>query len=66
MTWTVVVMALGLVAVFEGLVLALAPNRMEELLAFISSLSLESRRNLGLGIIALGVGVIWLATRLAG
>ena len=50
--------ALGLVAIIEGMVLALAPLRYEELLAFLRSLSPEARRLLGLTAIALG-GVLW-------
>lgn len=57
--------ALGLAIVIEGLVLALAPLRYEELLAFLRSLSPEARRLLGLTAIALG-GVFWSLAGLAG
>jgi uncharacterized protein YjeT (DUF2065 family) len=50
--------ALGLAIVIEGLVLALAPLRYEELLAFLRSLSREARMLLGLTAIALG-GVLF-------
>jgi len=56
-----VLLGLGLVLVFEGLVLALLPNRLEELIRFISELSVESRRAYGLGAIAIGVLLVWLA-----
>lgn len=53
--------AIGLVLVVEGLVLALAPARIEDVLAFLRGLSVETRRNLGLGFVAAGVVVIGLA-----
>lgn len=56
------VMALGLVLVIEGLVLALAPSRVEDVLEFLQRLSLDTRRHIGLGFLAAGVVVIWLAT----
>ena len=51
----------GLVLVFEGLVLALAPKRLEEALQFLMSIPPETRRVLGLGALAGGVLLIWLA-----
>ena len=59
MTW--IILALGLVLVVEGLALALAPSRMEEVLRLIASLGQDRRRMLGLICIALGVLLIWLA-----
>ncbi|MDE3078868.1 MAG: DUF2065 family protein [Paracoccaceae bacterium] len=55
---------IGAVLAFEGLVLALMPGRLEEVLAFLSRLPVERRRGLGLGALALGVVVIWLARRM--
>ncbi|MBZ4023235.1 hypothetical protein CKO11_12280 [Rhodobacter sp. TJ_12] len=52
--------ALGLVLVIEGLALALAPSRMEELVAFLASLRPETRRRIGLGAVAAGVGIVAL------
>jgi len=52
---------LGLVAVIEGLVLALAPLRFEELLKTFQEMPVQTRRTLGLGMVALGVFVVWLA-----
>ena len=60
---SVIVLALGLVLVAEGLAFALAPSRMVDLVALIASLTPERRRALGLGALALGVGLIWLARR---
>lgn len=54
-------LGLGLVLVFEGLVLALLPNRLEDLIQMISNMPLETRRALGLGAVALGTLIIWLA-----
>ncbi len=52
---------LGLVAVIEGLVLALAPLRFEDVLEALRRLDVATRRNLGLLAIAIGVFVIWIA-----
>ena len=51
----------GLVAVIEGLVLALAPLRFEDVLEALRRMDVSTRRSLGLLIMALGVVVIWLA-----
>lgn len=56
-----VVLALGLVLAIEGLVLALAPRRIEDAMRFLASLGLDQRRMLGLGALALGVLLVWLA-----
>jgi uncharacterized protein len=52
---------LGIVLAFEGLVLALAPKRIEEAMALFARLSVETRRGIGLGALALGVLLIALA-----
>lgn len=56
-----VLLGIGLVLVFEGLILALLPNRLEELIQLISDMPLETRRTIGLGAIAIGVLLVWLA-----
>ena len=56
-----VILALGLVLAIEGLVLALAPRRIEDAMRFLASLGLDQRRMLGLGALALGVLLVWLA-----
>ena len=56
-----ILFAIGLVLAIEGLVLALAPSRIEEMLAMLQSLSIEARRYLGLASLAAGVALIWLA-----
>ena len=54
-------LALGLVLAIEGLVLALAPRRVEDALRMIASISLDQRRMIGLGALALGVLIVWFA-----
>ena len=54
-------LALGLVLVIEGLVYALAPSLVENLLEALKEMSLQTRRNFGLVAVALGVGLVWLA-----
>ncbi|PHQ95788.1 MAG: DUF2065 domain-containing protein [Marinosulfonomonas sp.] len=56
-----ILLALGLVLVIEGLVYALAPSLVERLLEALQEMSLEVRRRFGLGAVALGVGLVWLA-----
>ncbi|MDA9534382.1 DUF2065 domain-containing protein [Amylibacter sp.] len=51
--------AIGLVAVIEGLVLVLAPSRFEDIIRALVSMSLETRRNLGLIFVVLGLVIIW-------
>jgi uncharacterized protein YjeT (DUF2065 family) len=55
-----ILLGLGLVLVFEGLVLALLPNRLEELIRMLDEIPLETRRVIGLGAVALGVFLVWL------
>ncbi|MEL7106127.1 MAG: DUF2065 domain-containing protein [Pseudomonadota bacterium] len=57
----ILLLGLGLVLVIEGLVFALAPGRLEELLAAMSQMPIETRRVLGLAAVAGGVLLIWLA-----
>lgn len=60
-----VLLGLGLVLVFEGLVLALLPGRLEDLIKMISDLSVESRRAYGLAAVALGILLVWLGQSLS-
>lgn len=50
----VVLLALGLVAILEGLALALAPDRLEDILRTIANMSPETRRLIGLLAITAG------------
>ena len=61
---TEILLALGLVLAVEGLVLALAPSRLEQVLALLASLGRDRRRLVGLVSVALGTGLIWLARHL--
>jgi uncharacterized protein len=52
---------LGLVAIVEGLVLALAPGQLREALEAIARLDPERRRLIGLLAVTLGIALVWLA-----
>ncbi len=58
---SLLVLAIGLVLVVEGLALALAPRRMEDALRALAALSQDQRRAIGLAALALGVFLVWLA-----
>lgn len=58
------ILALGLVFVVEGLVLALAPSRIEDLLRHLASIGAEGRRLLGLAALAGGTVLVWVALAL--
>jgi len=60
---TLLLLGLGLVFVVEGLVLALAPLRIEAVVQFLMTLSKDQRRTLGLAAVALGTGLVLLAQR---
>lgn len=53
-------LGLGLVLVFEGLVMALLPRRLDELVKMLADMPIETRRSLGLAAMALGILLIWL------
>ncbi|MFV2053443.1 DUF2065 domain-containing protein [Aliiroseovarius sp. YM-037] len=59
-------LGLGLVFAVEGLVLALAPSRIEDILETLRLMSIERRRMIGLFAIAAGVAIIWLAKAVLG
>ncbi len=56
---SILLLGLGLVLVFEGLVFALAPSRLEELIRLIAETPIETRRAIGLVAVALGVLLVW-------
>ena len=62
MSW--ILLALGLVLIVEGLVFALAPSRLEELIELIARLPLETRRLIGLLALTLGAMLVWAARAL--
>jgi uncharacterized protein len=57
-------LALAFVLIVEGLVLALAPSRVEQALALLASLDVSARRLLGLLALVMGVSVLALARAL--
>ena len=59
-----ILQAIGLVLVVEGLVYALAPHLIEDLLRALRDMPVETRRLVGLGAMALGVAFLWLASSL--
>ncbi len=61
-----IVLALGLVAVIEGLILVVAPRRMEDALRTLTRLPVDVRRYLGLLAMAIGVLVVWVARSFLG
>jgi uncharacterized protein YjeT (DUF2065 family) len=62
MSW--LLLAIGLVLIVEGLAIALAPSRIEEVIVFIARLSRDRRRVLGLAALAAGVALTALARQL--
>jgi|TARA_B100001093_G_scaffold351456_1_gene335944 uncharacterized protein YjeT (DUF2065 family) len=60
----VALLAIGLVLIVEGLVYALAPSLIEDLLDRLRTLPLEARRMMGLAALAVGVLLVWLAKTL--
>jgi len=58
------ILALGLVFVIEGLVYALAPWLVEDLLEHMRNMPLDTRRRLGLLAVACGVLLVWIARNL--
>ncbi len=55
---------LGFALVLEGLVYALAPHLVEDLLAALRALPPETRRLLGLVAISIGAVFLWVASAL--
>jgi uncharacterized protein YjeT (DUF2065 family) len=62
MSW--ILLAIGLVLVVEGLVFALAPSRLEDIVRLIAAIPAETRRLIGLVAVGAGVVLIWLARAL--
>lgn len=55
-----IVAVLGIVLVFEGLVFALLPGRLDDLAALLARIPLDTRRLIGLTAVALGVVLLWI------
>ena len=60
----VALLAIGLVLIIEGLVYALAPHIVEDLLEALRQMPPEARRLLGLVAMAIGVLLVWIAKSL--
>ncbi len=58
-------LGIGLVFVLEGLVLALAPSRIDEILRMLAEMPVETRRLVGLLAITSGLLFLWLANWLS-
>ncbi|PID36583.1 MAG: hypothetical protein CR993_04340 [Rhodobacterales bacterium] len=58
---SLVLLGIGLVLVIEGLVFALAPSRLEDLVRAFAALSRDQRRLIGLIAIALGTFLVWIS-----
>lgn len=56
--------AIGLVLVVEGLAWVLAPRALEQMLAALRDLPVETRRLMGLTALAVGVLLLWIANAL--
>ena len=56
-----ILLGLGLVLIIEGLVFALAPSRLDELVQMMAEMSRDRRRALGLGALALGLVLVWIS-----
>lgn len=62
MSW--LILGIGMVLVVEGLAIALAPSRLEDLIEFLQKIPLDTRRVMGLSAIAAGVVLVWIARSL--
>lgn len=61
MQWSDLFAGLGLAAVIEGTLYALAPEATKRALADFFALPVEARRLIGLCIAAMGVVIVWMA-----
>ncbi len=58
---SVLLLALGLVMIFEGLVYALAPSLLERMLEMLRQMPTEAVRQIGGIVVVAGVAFVWLA-----
>lgn len=59
-------LGLGLCLVIEGAAIMALPRRLEDLLEILARSPVETRRRIGLGMVAAGVVLVWLVQRGAG
>ncbi len=64
MTISTLVLALGLVMIFEGLVFALAPRRIEDILRLLAAMPVETRRMIGFLALVIGALLVTAAQML--
>ncbi len=60
----VAALALGLVLIVEGLVYALAPSLVEQMLIAIRAMPVEARRMMGLLAVVVGLILLWIGKAL--
>ena len=58
---TIILAGLGLTLVIEGVVLALLPSRLEDLIAALQDLPIDARRIMGLLAVTFGLALVWFA-----
>lgn len=63
---SLILLGIGLVLVIEGLAIALAPSRIEQVLAFFAMMDRDRRRLLGLAALAAGIALVWLSRQIGG
>ncbi len=61
---SLLILALGLVMVLEGLVYALAPSLLERLLELLRTIPPDAVRQIGALVVVAGLVLIWLAFQL--
>lgn len=61
---SVLLLALGLVMIFEGLVYALAPSFLERMLEMLRQMPAEAVRQIGAIVVVIGVIFVWAAFQL--
>lgn len=66
MTLSTLILALGLVLIFEGLVFALAPRRIEDILRMLAAMPVETRRLIGFLALVLGALLVSLSRIIGG
>ncbi|MCC5992265.1 MAG: DUF2065 domain-containing protein [Rhodobacteraceae bacterium] len=60
------ILALGLVLIFEGLVFVLAPRRIEDILRMLAAMPVETRRLIGFLALVLGALLVSLSRLVGG
>lgn len=66
MTLSTLILALGLVLIFEGLVFVLAPRRIEDILRMLAAMPVETRRLIGFLALVLGALLVSLSRLVGG